>query len=177
MARPDPLVRIGLTRKAHGVQGALRVQVEPRYLEDLLHTPFVFIELPDGMVPFAVEEVHMDRWPILKLEGVDLRDEAVPLTSRPLWLAEKHILPDEQRQLEVDTLEYAWAEGYTLVDRRVGVVGVIEEVREFPQQEMAVVMRAGHELLVPLHDELIVDVDDERRELLMDLPEGLLDLA
>ena len=177
MARPDPLVRIGLTRKAHGVQGELRVEVEPRYLEDLLHTPFVFIELPDGMVPFAVEEVRMDRWPILKLEGVDVRDEAVPLTSRPLWLAEKHILPDDQRRLEVETLAWAWAEGYTLVDCRAGVVGIIGEVREFPQQEMAVVQYEGRELLIPLHEALIVEVDDERRELVMDLPEGLLELG
>lgn len=176
MAKPEPLVPIGYTRKAYGVRGELRVQVEPRYLEDLLHAEFVFLELPDGLVPFRIASVRMDRWPVLKLEDVDERREAVWLTSRPLLLAEKDLIPDERRRLEVETLAFAWAEGYTLVDLSRGVVGPIEEVREFPQQEMAVVLREGRELLIPLHDALIVRVDEERRELVMDLPEGLLDL-
>ncbi len=177
MAKPEPLVPIGYTRKAHGVRGELRVQVEARYLEDLLQAEFVFLELPDGVVPFRVLSVRMDRWPLLKLEDVDGRDEAVPLTSRPLLLAEKDLIPDDQRQLEVETRAFAWAEGYTLIDQSRGVVGTIEEVREFPQQEMAVVACEGHQLLIPLHEALIVRVDEQRRELVMDLPEGLLDLA
>ncbi len=175
MAKPEPLVPIGHTRKAHGVHGELHVQVVPRYLEDLLQVEFIFLELPDGLVPFRVESVRMDRWPILKLEDVELRDEALPLTSRPLLLAEKDLIPDDQRQLEVDTLAFAWAEGYTLIDERLGRIGRIEEVREFPQQEMAIISYKKRELLVPLHQALISKVDEQQRQLWMRLPIGLID--
>jgi 16S rRNA processing protein RimM len=45
-----------------------------------------------------------------------------------------------------------------------------------PQQEMAFVIHNGREVLIPLNESLIVSVDRENKTLLMDLPEGLLDM-
>ena len=41
---------------------------------------------------------------------------------------------------------------------------------------MAFVVHNGREVLVPLNESLIVAIDRENRTLLMDLPEGLLDM-
>jgi 16S rRNA processing protein RimM len=62
-----------------------------------------------------------------------------------------------------------------LVDAQAGPVGPIEEVLEMPQQEMALVRYKGRETLIPLNTHFIQRVDTERREVLVDLPDGLLE--
>ncbi len=44
-----------------------------------------------------------------------------------------------------------------------------------PQQEMAFLDYKGAEVLIPLNVQLIVSINEEKQEILMDLPEGLLD--
>jgi 16S rRNA processing protein RimM len=63
-----------------------------------------------------------------------------------------------------------------VTDKTTGPAGVITEVVEMPQQEMAFVLHHGREVLIPLNESLIISIDRENKTLLMDLPEGLLDM-
>mgnify|MGYP003841375859 CR=1 FL=1 len=44
---------------------------------------------------------------------------------------------------------------FTLVDAEIGELGKIEDVIEFPQQEMAVISHNEKEVFIPLHESLI----------------------
>jgi 16S rRNA processing protein RimM len=55
-------------------------------------------------------------------------------------------------------------------------IGNIEEVREFPQQEMAIIIRKNSEILIPLNASLIEAIDKEANTVEMNLPEGLLEM-
>jgi len=66
--------------------------------------------------------------------------------------------------------------GYTLIDEHHGDLGKIEDVQEFPHQEMAFFHYNNKEKLVPLNDSLIIRVDKEKQIIYVDLPEGLLDI-
>lgn len=56
-------------------------------------------------------------------------------------------------------------------------VGTVSEVAENPAHPLLVVRNeADEEILIPLVDEFIVSVDAEEGVLVMDLPQGLLDL-
>ena len=62
-------------------------------------------------------------------------------------------------------------------DMRAGSLGAVLCIREMPGQLMLVVERPdGSELLIPLVDEFLVQVDEEEGRLIVDLPSGLLDL-
>lgn len=63
-----------------------------------------------------------------------------------------------------------------LVDQNAGEIGHITEVLEMPQQEMAAVQYQGREVLIPLNEQFIIEVDHATQKVLMDLPEGLLNL-
>ena len=52
----------------------------------------------------------------------------------------------------------------------------ILRTEEYPQQLMAVIDIAGREVLVPLNDQLITDIDKDAKIIRMQIPEGLLDL-
>ena len=45
-----------------------------------------------------------------------------------------------------------------------------------PQQEMFAITYKKRELLIPVSKDYIVKIDHDKKEILMDLPDGLLDL-
>jgi len=61
-------------------------------------------------------------------------------------------------------------------DKTHGVLGEIKEIIEYPQQEMAAIIIKEKEVLIPLNEQLILEIDEEKKLISMDLPEGLLNL-
>lgn len=132
----------------------------------------IFLELQGGPVPFFVERIRRAGDLLVKLDEIDTPEEAVALTGKPIYL------PDEALDGGAATggFDLSMLEGFSIIDEAVGPVGRIEEVLELPQQMMAVVKYQDREVLIPLTDELITDVDPEARTLHMSLPDGLLEL-
>ncbi|MBC7775307.1 MAG: 16S rRNA processing protein RimM [Phycisphaerae bacterium] len=171
-------VTIGRTRKAHSLTGELKVFIEERYLEDFMKNERIFLEIKGVKIPYFIANVRGAGEMIVKLEEVDNRDTATLLQSRDVLLRQQDILPDHAREYEVeddDALEYDHLTGFMLVDETMGEIGLIDEVLEMPQQEMAFLKYKGREVLIPLNEHFIRSIDEQNRRVLVDLPEGLLD--
>ena len=170
-------VVIGSTKKPFGVHGELKVDIADAYLEDFLQAKVLFLKVKGKPVPYFVENIRMGGTPLLKLEEVDDKETAATIGARELLLRKGDLLSPDQRQLEVEpTFHYQDCLGFTIVDAKEGELGTIQEIAEFPQQEMAVTKYQGREILIPLHPLLIDSIDPEKKEVLMTLPEGLLEL-
>lgn len=171
------LVLIGKTNKTHGVDGTLRITVEDAFLDDFVAAEVVFIETGGQPAPFFIE----DRWggdPLyLKLEEIDSREAARPLTNKPLSLRREDIsVPENSTAETVETSTYAKWVGYMLIDETLGEIGRIEEIIELPQQFLAGLSYKGQDIMIPLHPDLIVALSHPDKKVTMDLPEGLLEL-
>lgn len=174
----NPYVNIGNTRKAHGITGELKLFIEDKYLEDFLKNERIFLDIKGTKIPYFVANVRGKGDLILQLEEVDNRDTALLLQGREVFLREKDLLLEEERELEIpeeETLEFEHLTGFLLVDQTLGEIGPITEVLEMPQQEMAFLTYQNREVLVPLNAQLIVKVDEKNKKVWMDLPDGLLD--
>lgn len=68
-----------------------------------------------------------------------------------------------------------YLDGFLVIDRSLGEVGRIVDVREMPTQDLLIVEGASGEVMIPLVDEFVVEFDDDARMLTMDLPHGLID--
>ncbi len=175
----NSFIHIGRTKKAHGTEGELKVHLFEEFTEDFLNTEFVFLDIDGGKVPFAVENIRFTGSPLVHFEDIDSSDEAVKYTAKQMYLQLADVLKTEERSIPQDlndTSRYRRYTGYKIVDLTEGEIGKIEEVIEMPQQEMAQVTFRGKELLIPLHDTLIEDIDAKGSMIVMDLPEGLLEL-
>jgi 16S rRNA processing protein RimM len=171
------LVAIGKTNKTHGVDGTLRITVKDAFWEDFVAAEVVFLETGGRPTPYFIE----DRWggdPLyLKLEEVDTRETARPLTNKVLSLRREDIsLTEDKKPVAADTDAYAVWVGYTLYDVALGEIGKIEEIMELPEQFLAVVQYRGQEVMIPLHAELTEAVSHTEKKVIMTLPEGLLEL-
>lgn len=168
--------KIGKTGSTHGAEGELKVSILDQYLEDVLLAGLVFLKVEGQAIPFFPLRFRPGKSLIMKVEDVDTPEEAARLVGLDILLRPEDMRPNEERDLPQDGPEYAYLSGYLLYDEVRGEVGVIREVVEYPQQEMAVVDQGSTELLIPLHSHLIISVDRQENHILMRLPEGILDL-
>lgn len=171
-------INIGKTKKVHGTRGDLRLQILEERVEDFMNSDVVFLELNGKQVPFFIAEFTVKGTPMVRFEDINSREEALPLTAKKMFLRQTDLLADDQRTLEVvdDSLKYSRYVGYKIVDITSGEVGLIKEIIEYPQQEMAEVDYKEKEIMIPMNAALIEKIDDKSRMIVMDLPEGMLDL-
>ena len=75
-----------------------------------------------------------------------------------------------------DDFPYQDLKGFTATDETEGLLGEITAVNEFPQQFVATVVFKEKEVLFPLNEDMIVKIDQDLKTLVVNLPEGLIDL-
>lgn len=173
----EKFIQIGFTKKAYGVKGEMKMKIEEKYVEDFFQAQIVFLNIGGKKVPFFVDNVRVGNTLLAKFEDIDSPEDALTITSKEVFLREKDIIPEENRLLEVEeTLVFKKYEGFLMEDINEGKIGIIEEILEYPQQEMALIKYQGKELLIPMNEQLIESVDEEQKTIVMKLPEGLLDL-
>jgi 16S rRNA processing protein RimM len=169
--RKEECYQLGTIQKPHGLRGEVTVflDVDDPFLYNELES--VFVDQGGQLIPFFIEGVNIQaQKAIFKFEEVDSLEQATGLTGLELFLPLSALPP-----LEGNAFYYHELVGLRLIDETAGEVGIIGEVVS-GQQDLLIVDRQGIEILVPLHDELIVKLDREKQELHMQLPDGLLDI-
>ena len=164
-------IDIGFVRKAHGFRGHAKIVVEDEFIDDLLEMEFVFLDMDGCKVPFYIESLEENKDLVMKLEHISNPEILLPFHQKRLYLT-RDSLQHALSFLELKERGSRLA-GISIIDAEGGLVGVIERVEEYPQQLMAVVRHKDKgEILIPLHDKLILAMSD--KEIKMDLPDGLV---
>lgn len=169
------MVQVGFIKRSHGLTGELKVHIEPNYLEDALKANAIFVDMRGQKVPLFIEKIREGTDILIKFEDIDSRTEADAFQSKSIFLKKTDILADEEREIEVERLPFEHLEGWKLIDETLGEIGEILRVEEYPSGEMAFVLWENEERLVPLVPVFVKKMDAKKREILMDLPEGLFD--
>jgi 16S rRNA processing protein RimM len=166
----DRWIEVGVAVKPHGIRGEVIVDLKRDLVEFVIRGTVVRITGNEGdEVQLGVEDArpHAGRL-IVKFRGVDTRNEAEELRSRSLWLTREQIgaLP-EGRYFVQDILGL---EVYCDTGERLGLVG---EVLCMPANDVYVVDCAGEEILLPVIDDVIREIDLERGRIVVHLMKGL----
>ena len=163
---------IGYITKTRGLKGEMQLFFE---FEDYLDLDFdvLFVEMNKKLVPYFVDNLKIQKnsTAYLNLEDVDHIDKAQPLIKKKVYLS-----LDKMPERDPDDFRYTDLVGYVVIDEQEGELGELTHVQEMPQQFMATVAFEEKELLFPLNDDLIVGIDPEEEVLVVNLPEGLVDL-
>lgn len=171
------LTLIGKTLKPRGVGGWLKVKTDEPYWEDLLLAKVLFIQKGSHAVPYFVEKSEQTGSLMIKLEEVDSKETAQAISGLPLYLRNSEILPDEKRTPPDVEESFESLIGFSIDVQGIGKIGKIEQIIEFPQQEMAFLIYQEKELMIPLNPTFVIAIHSKTRTIEMDLPEGLLDLS
>ena len=174
--RPDSGLRVGRLLKAHGLKGAIKVEM---YTDDPASrfTPGsnFTLQVPDDS-PWAGKSLTLNelKWyndsPVAFFEGIDDRTKAESLIKAILWIDEDI----DSRPVEDD----AWYDHQLigLTVRREGVaVGTVSRVDHFPSQDLLIVETPSGDVMVPFVKAIVSHVDVSAGTLDVTPPFGLFE--
>lgn len=133
----------------------------------------IFLELRNNLVPFFVErsQLHKSELLRIKFEDVDTEADAESLLKSGLYLP-LELLP----KLEGNKFYFHEIIGFTIEDKNFGEVGIVKAVNDATAQALFEIDRNGIEILIPMNDEFILNVDRKNKTIVVETPEGLIGL-
>ena len=173
MIKKEEVYKIGLFNKPHGIHGELQFTFTDDIF-DRVDCDYLICLLDGIFVPFFIEEYRFrsDSTALVKLEGIDTAERARMFTNVDVYFPVKHAEEAEDGELSWDFFV-----GFRMEDVRHGELGEVVEVDTTTVNTLFVVEQEdGEELLVPAQEEFIVEINQEKKLITVELPEGLLNL-
>jgi 16S rRNA processing protein RimM len=170
-------LRVGRLVKAHGLKGALKLELytddpEGRFTPGASFTLQVPESSPWHGKSLTVREFRwMNSHPVAFFEGVDDRSAAEELVRAILWI--------DQDPADAPTEDDAWYDHQLVgldVVRDGDVVGRVVRVDHLPAQDLLIVRAPGdREVLVPFVKAIVPEVDIAGGRVLVTPPAGLFE--
>ena len=172
----DETYQLGYLIKTHGLRGQLVAHFDVDDISAYTKLKTVYLALagaPTKLVEHQIEKVQSQSGNkvLIKLRGIDRIEEAESLRGSQLHLP-LAALPE----LEEDQFYFHDVIGFIVIDEHLGTLGTVENFYELPQQDMLAMRYQGQEVLIPVVDELISHADHAKKEIHVNLPDGLLDV-
>ena len=161
------MLKIAQVLKSNGRDGELLMSFFDIAPEDIDLEEPVFIEFDGLPVPFYFESFQQrgNSRALVRLTGVHNLTDADELAGRAVY-ADDDLYEDGEEDLT----------GWTVLDADGTKVGTVSAHEDIPGNPCIWVETGHGEVLVPLHEELVLEVDENKQTLRMEIPEGLLDL-
>lgn len=156
----------GVIEKVHGTKGELKISFD----QNISLKEWVFIEINEKPVPFFIEKKSTyDLQCIVKLESI------YNIHDAEKYLNLNILVPDEKKNSKTrkEDLELT---GFLLIDNLLGEIGTVESIEELPMQLIFKTTFKERELLIPAAKDFIIEINEKKRIVFLNLPEGILDL-
>ncbi|MDR1814325.1 MAG: hypothetical protein LBR18_05705 [Tannerella sp.] len=190
----EKLIHIGNFGKAHGVNG--EVTLHTSLDADMLDTaPFIACDLDDIPVPFFIKEIRRKNKTsvYVMLDNVESEKQAANLSGRDCFVPRNNtsvianevkqsqkqdnsidcFVPRNDEKEEANEVKQS-QKHYIVIDDITGLVGEVKYIDDTTANTLLVVEAKFGEVLIPAA--LIRSVSDEKGEIYVSLPDGLLQL-
>lgn len=173
MIRKEDVYKIGKIGKPHGVKGEMSFMFSDDVF-DRTDADYLVLDIDGILVPFFISEYRFrsDDTALLTFDGIDSQEKARQLTNTDVYFP---------RSLsDTDESDLSWAEivGFDLFDLsesqpspvKIGTISSIDDSTE------NILFELEDGRLIPAAEELITEVDTLQRRIIMNIPEGLLEI-
>jgi 16S rRNA processing protein RimM len=163
---------IGKLVATFGVHGEVVLQHHLGKKTSLKGLETIFIEQKkDEMLPYFIESTRIKNNDelFLKIEGINTKEAAHKLMQKQLWLTQEDFDKYASKSAPISLL------GYHIINEGDDL-GEILEVIEQPHQILCRIDLNGKEALIPVHENFLLKIDKKKKQVHVELPEGLLDI-
>lgn len=161
-----------ITRK-FSFKGDLIIFLDTDSPSEYYHLDKIFIKIKDRYIPYFVEDVYPYKNNSIRVHLEDINDEN---EAKNLINKEIYLRTDSLPVLEGNKFYYHEIEGFMIKDKKVGELGFIKYVNDKSPQHLFVVDYKKKEILIPINDELIENINRKEKLITMNLPSGLIEL-
>ena len=163
-------VLIGKIVGAHGIKGNIKIISFAESLEIFEKGCSIALRSPDGSRKKSTInwiKPH-GRTALLSLEGITNRDHVEALIGWELYI-------DKDRLPQLEPGVYYWAEliGLDVVTIDGDYIGKIDSIIQTGSNDVYVVKHQKQETLIPALEKVVIAIDLVKKEMQVDLPEGL----
>jgi 16S rRNA processing protein RimM len=173
MIEKERCTEVGFIQKPHSLRGELIVIFNNQFEEIFESFENYFIEINGGLVPFFVSEngikYRNNESLIIKFDYIDNQEKARELSGCKVFISNEDLMDNHSE-------DYNDLTGMTVVDLKSGELGVITALDDFSGNIVITVDHQGNEILIPLSDEIIRKIDEKKKLLYLECPEGLIDI-
>ena len=164
---------LGKIIKKFSFKGEVMIKLDTDEPELYENMDALFIDLRNNLVPFFIESSQFHKSELLrvKFEEVDTEEDADSILKCDVYLPIE-FLP----KLEDDKFYFHEVIGFTVEDINFGKVGIITAINDLTAQSLFEIDRDGTQILIPMNDDFIKKVDKKKKLIIVDTPEGLIDL-
>jgi len=166
----DKCLLLGTISKTHGVRGELIIRVTNPSFEPDENWESLFLQIDGILVPFFISSLYApkaDEWYVC-FDDYDNKESAQNLVGSAVWI-QKDLMAKAGEKIYMDELT-----GYLLINLSTGKRALINDFLDIPGNPVFEITLEGNSLLVPAQDEMIEEIDQESRKLVMRLPEGIM---
>ena len=166
------LVSIGELIKPHGIKGELKILLFNEESKSLKNDQIVFLKnRKDNFFKYKIENViysmKKNRIKFFEIDSIDSADKlrgyilSIPRSDFPELENEEYYLND--------------LIGYTLLDKTNNNYGCVNDIFHFPANDVLSVSLNDKEYLIPIIDDVILNIDHNSRLIIINPISGLFD--
>jgi 16S rRNA processing protein RimM len=171
--RKEDCFYLGKIAKKFSFKGEVLIYLDTDEPELYENMESVFVEFNNNLVPFFIENSSLHKNDFLRVRFEDMESEAqadkvlgcpvyLPLSMLPKLLGNKFYFHE--------------VIGFEIEDKRLGVFGKIVSINDTSAQPLFEVVNGEVEILIPMIDKFLVKIDRENKKVIVDLPEGLVEM-
>jgi len=173
----DECFYIGYTSKVHGKQGELIIKLDVDFLEECKKLESVLIQLnktDNSLIPFFISKANFQNDGTLRVKFEDVDDIATAknLSGKGIYILNK-FLPT----LTGNQFYHHEVIDFKVFDTNYGEVGTIFHILNQTNQAIFEIVNANDkEILIPIVDDIIDNVDRTNKTITVTTPDGLIEL-
>jgi|WetSurMetagenome_2_1015567.scaffolds.fasta_scaffold431972_1 16S rRNA processing protein RimM len=173
MVNKSECLLLGSIGKPHGTKGAFTLLLRNIKAEEIKKRESVFVEIDGLLVPFFIDhfQIKSSESVILKFEGICSESKAKIFAGNDVF-----VRPDQVVKKGNNLKEAPEIFGYNVQDVRLGFVGIATAITGMANNPLLMVSFDDKEYLIPVHKDIIQEINDLEKKITIDAPEGLFDL-
>jgi len=171
--RKEECFYLGKIVSKFSFKGEVLIKLESDDPSQYLKMESVFVDYNNNLVPFFIDKckLHKSEMLRIKFEDVDSEQDADDLMRADLYLP-LDLLPE----MGEDQFYFHEVIGYKVIDLNRGEIGVISAINDTTTQALFEIDFNGKQILIPMNDEFIHKLKKDEKQLIVNTPEGLIDL-
>ena len=164
---------LGKIVRKYSFNGELLIKLDTDQPELYEHLDAVFIDYKNSFIPFFIESSQLHKSNLLRVRFEDVITEA---DADSLLKCDVYLPLEFLPKLEGNKFYFHEVIGFTIKDVNYGLVGIIKGVNDSTAQALFEIEKDEKEILIPINDSFIKKVDRKNKTILVETPEGLIDL-
>jgi 16S rRNA processing protein RimM len=164
---------LGKVTKPHALAGEVILWLDVDNPNDYENLTSVFLMIKNDLIPYFIENIQIrGKKSIAKFEDINKIEQTESIIGVDMYLP-LTALP----KLSGNKFYYHEVVGYKIVDNvSKKELGLLESIFDSTGQDLISMNCNGVEVLIPITDDIVKNVDRDGKILFVELPDGLIDI-